>query len=406
MMFREYDYKKDRKAVHRIWKEIGWLEENEETLDILIDASCARIAEINGEAECLVLTTPGTIRYLHEDLPFSCVDGVGTSRIARKQRFAGKLTALSIAHSASEGALVTGLGMFEQGFYNRLGFGTGSYEHWITFDPASLKVNSEPSMPSRITMNDWEKVHRSRVQRKQHHGSCNLHAPKITEAEMKWPKKSFGFGYFDKKGEITHHVWFRAKKMEHGPYWVKWIAYQTREQFLELMALIKNLGDQVRAVAMREPADMQIQDLIDKPFKKRQITEKSEYENKMHASAYWQMRILDLEGCMEKTHLPEEVSFNLNLIDPIETMLDEDAPWYGIAGEYVVTLGPESHAERGKKRGLSTLKASVGAFSRMWLGIRPATGLAVTDDLIGPDQLLKKLDQTLQIPTPHPDWDF
>ena len=40
-----------------------------------------------------------------------------------------------------------------------------------------------------------------------------------------------------------------------------------------------------------------------------------------------------------------------------------------------------------------TLTATVNAFTRLWLGVRPATGLAVTDDLSGPPELLQQLDQ-------------
>jgi predicted acetyltransferase len=405
-MFREYDPEKDRDAVHRVYKEIGWLEEGKEhAVETFLEASHGYVAAVSGVAECLVCTAPGTVRYLEEDLSLLCVTTVGTSRVARKQGLAGKLTALSVAQGAGEGVLVAGLGMFEQGFYNRLGFGTGSYEHWASFDPASLTVEKKPRIPTRLTEDDWEKIHESRIRRKRMHGSCTLRPPKITKAEMEWPKNVFALGYLSDNDEITHHLCFSAKSAEHGPYWVKWMAYQTHEQFLELMALIKSLGDQVRLVSLCEPPDIQIQALLNKPFKRGQITKKSEYEQRMRALAYWQMRILDLEGCMEKTHLSEEISFNLNLIDPIESLLD-DAPWCGTGGEYIVTLGPNSCAEKGSKKGLPRMKASVGAFTRMWLGVRPATGLAVTDDLSGPKELLEKLDTVLCIPQPHPDWDF
>ncbi|MBU7047397.1 MAG: GNAT family N-acetyltransferase, partial [Theionarchaea archaeon] len=394
--FREYNPLKDREALQRIFKEVGWLEEGqEEALDMYIENSYAVVADIQGEAECCVSTAPGTIRYLEEDLPFSCVTGVTTSRIARKQKLAGHLTALAVAQAAQEGALVSGLGMFEQGFYDRLGFGTGSYEHLASFDPAQLRIDVQPQIPSRITKDDWEKVFEARLRRKRGHGACNICIPAIIRGEMSWHKKDFGMGYF-KEGEITHHVWFHAEKVERGPYSISWIAYQTYEQFLELMALIRSLGDQVRVVTMIEPAGIQLQDLLDKPFKSRELTEKSQYENRMRAFAYWQMRILDLEGCMEKTHLSgEDVSFNLVLIDPINEMVDTDALWQGISGKYVVSLGPFSHAEKGEDRTLPTLKASVNAFTRMWLGVRPATGLAVTDNLHGPQELLSDLDHIL-----------
>ena len=72
----------------------------------------------------------------------------------------------------------------------------------------------------------------------------------------------------------------------------------------------------------------------------------------------------------------------------------------------MVTLGPASGAEPGLDPALPTLTASVGAFTRMWLGVRPASGLAVTDDLAGPPELLEALDWALRLPQPKPDWDF
>ena len=104
---------------------------------------------------------------------------------------------------------------------------------------------------------------------------------------------------------------------------------------------------------------------------------------------------------MAKTRLDGPTArFNLVLKDPIEKYLDADAPWRGLSGEYVITLGPESSAEPGADPALPTLTASVGAFTRMWLGVRPATGLAVTDDLDGPPELLSALDRTLRLPVP------
>jgi hypothetical protein len=173
------------------------------------------------------------------------------------------------------------------------------------------------------------------------------------------------------------------------------------------MALLKNLGDQVRSVEMREPGNIQLQDLIVQPFRHGQLTEKSKYENRNRAIAYWQLRICDLAGCLAQTHLPgDEVRFNLKLNDPIEKHLAEAAPWRGISGDYVVTLGPSSGAELGADSALPTLTASVGAFTRMWMGVRPATGLSATDNLSGPPDLLDDLDQILRLPEPKLDWDF
>ncbi|MEA3406791.1 MAG: hypothetical protein U9R48_01765, partial [Chloroflexota bacterium] len=80
MAFRAYDKARDREAAHRIWEEAGWLEdEAEKAMDILVDASRAMVTEVAGSAECLVLSTPGTMRYLDEEVPFVGLTGVTTS---------------------------------------------------------------------------------------------------------------------------------------------------------------------------------------------------------------------------------------------------------------------------------------------------------------------------------------
>ena len=115
MDFHNYDPKKDKKAVQRIWRETGWLEDEKKEkklMNIFIKGGRALVAELNGEAECLVASMPGVIRYLDEDLPLSGVTAVTTSRVARKQGLAKRLTAQLIAADVAEGAIVCGLGMF------------------------------------------------------------------------------------------------------------------------------------------------------------------------------------------------------------------------------------------------------------------------------------------------------
>ncbi len=411
MKIRKYDPNRDKDAAHRIWHEVGWIEkdkEKEQAMDLFIGSMRALVAELNDEAECLVLSAPGTVHYLDEELPFSAVMSVTTSRVARKQGLASRLTARLVADDAADGALVAGLGIFEQGFYNQLGFGSGGYEHWISFDPSRLRIGVRARVPRRITPDDWAIVHASRLARLRGHGACNLNPPEITQAEMIWSKNGFGLGYADGPGgELTHHVWCRTKDNESGPYTILWLSFQTPDQFLELMALLKSLGDQVRLVRMVEPPGIQIQDLIVQPIKQRQVSEKSEFEARVNALSYWQMRICDLRGCLERTHLRgNEVRFNLALSDPIERFLGQSAPWRGVTGDYVVTLGPSSGAEQGTDACLPTLTTSVGAFTRMWLGVRPATGLAVTDRLYGPPELLQELDWALRLPEPKPEWEF
>ncbi|MCL5026139.1 MAG: sterol carrier protein domain-containing protein [Chloroflexi bacterium] len=199
-----------------------------------------------------------------------------------------------------------------------------------------------------------------------------------------------------------------------GGYRVEWMTYQTPWQFRELMALIKGLGDQVHLVKMREPGGIQLQDLLERPLRQFHASEGSRYAASNDAVARWQIRMLDLPGCLARTHLRGgPLRFNLHLSDPIERFLDDTAPWRGISGEYVVTLGPASSAEAGADAALPTLTASAGAFSRMWMGVRPASGLAATDALSvsagdspwrGPPELLRRLDAVLCLPQPNPDW--
>jgi hypothetical protein len=48
----------------------------------------------------------------------------------------------------------------------------------------------------------------------------------------------------------------------------------------------------------------------------------------------------------------------------------------------------------------------VNAFTRLWFGVRPASGLALSDELNAPPELLDALDRTLLLPQPLPDWDY
>jgi predicted acetyltransferase len=409
MVFRDYDPARDREAVRRIWQEVGWhSKDKEEAMYLVIEAGPAMVAEVDGEAECLVQTVPGAIRYLREDLPFICVTGVTTSHVARKQGFPRQLVATLLARAVANGAILAGLGMFEQGFYNQLGFGTGGYEHSMSFDPAQLRVPVRARVPRRVTNKDWEMVHACRLARRRGHGSCNLTPPTFTQSEMLYTHGGFGLGYCDgANGELTHHVWCGCHgDMERGPYEIQWMAFQTPEQFLELLAVIRNLGDQVRLVKMRELPGIQMQDLLDKPLKHREVTEKSKFEVGVDSLAYWQMRICDVAACLAKTHLRcSELRFNLSLTDPLARYLEGSA-WQGAGGKYIITLGAQCAAESGDDPSLPTLTATVPSFTRLWLGVRPATGLAITDDLSGPQALLEQLDEAFLLPEPHPDWDF
>ncbi|MCK5585815.1 GNAT family N-acetyltransferase [Candidatus Bipolaricaulota bacterium] len=408
MTFRTYQKDRDLEAVLRIYREVGWISEkaHEQAVQQLLESGRGLVAELQGSAECSVVADTGSIRYLETDLPLCVVAGVTTSRIARKQGLAGRLTAQLLAEEASEGQTVAMLGIFEQGYYNQLGFGNGSYENWCTLDPSMLQIPVKARTPIRLGVDDWQLMHDSRLTRLRMHGSCSINAPALTRADILWTEHGFGMGYMDEGGELSHHMWCSAKG-EHGPYRVNWMAYRTKDQFLELMALLHSLGEQVRSIRLHEPPGIQLQDFIRQPFKSRQITERSPHENRMTAGAYWQVRILDLNQCLSATKLDcEPIRFNLTLTDPITSLVPEECSWKGIAGEYTVTLGSESFAEPGVNVELPTMRASVNAFSRLWLGIRSATSLSWSDDLEAPEALLQALDHALRLPMPMPDWDF
>jgi predicted acetyltransferase len=405
---RNYSEKKDKKSVQRIWQECGWLSDSKkdkETLDTFLSTSNAKVYEYGGAAECLVVSTPSRLRYLDRDLDNAAVTAVTTSRIARNLGAASALLADVLRRDAEGGAKVSGLGVFEQGFYNRLGFGSGNYEHWIGFDPAWLVSLPKPGMPRRIDGASWKAIHQARLRRRKAHGAVDLLPPEITKIDMKWLKNSFCLGY--KKGNrITHCVVMHADNVESGPYTVDWMAYENLRQFRELLSLIAGLGDQVRMVKMREPREIQMQDFLKKPFQLQAITKSGKFEVASHAVAYWQMRILDLKACLSAMKCADGLRFNLVVADPVERHLNAGSGWKGCAGDYTVSLGPKSTVRKGLDESLDTLTASIGDLTRYWLGIQSAEALNVTGDFDGPDQLLQELDRVNTVPNPAPDWDY
>lgn len=410
MAFREYEQGRDRAAAHRIWREVGWIgpDAPEDVPERYVLGGRGLVAEIDGEAEVLVFTAPGDVQYIDERLAFGCVCGVTTSVVARKQGIAGRLTAEAVARCALDGAMVCGLGAFELGYYNRLGFGTGPYEHRATLDPSAMLIDAKARPPLRLGRDDIERVHACRLRRRRCHGSCSLLPPTTTEEFCNFNRASYGLGYADGPGgELSHALWL-GPEGEQGPHEVGFLAYETNDQLRELLAVLKSLGDQLYSLRLPEPPGVQVQDLVDKPFRHYGQTKGGKHEMRVEAYAWWQMRICDLAGCLARTHLAgPAVCFNLRLDDPIARFLDEGTAWRGVGGEYMVTLGPECAAEAGADPALPTLEASVGAFTRLWLGVRPARGLAFTDRLSGPEGLLRDLERALgAVPEPHVNWAF
>jgi len=198
-MIRAYDAERDLDAVARIWREVGWIDDSDSNLAALktfMSGANAEVAELNGSAECMVHWSPGSMHYQNTALPLCVVTGVTTSLVGRKHGFASAMTARALDQGANAGCAVAALGMFEQGFYDRFGFGTGTYDHRFTFDPAALKVDHVPYRPPvRLGIDDSADVHEALGNRNKTHGSIVLDFPENTQAELGWADDVRCLGY-------------------------------------------------------------------------------------------------------------------------------------------------------------------------------------------------------------------
>ena len=406
MTYRSYDAKKDEKAAVRIWRECGWPDpkKNKKSLEAFrgfIGCGTADVAEYKGEAECLVTTHRGSIVLLKTELPFRAVTCVVVGRLLRRQGSAGELTARVVMRAAVEGDAVAGLGIFDQGFYDKLGFGNFPYIHTVALDPLSLNVPRLKRPPVRLTPKDIPRMTANIAERHFHHGLVKIPLDGFWGIIVAESEQGFGLGFEDEEGRLSHHFW--AKPMgESGPYDIWWMAYRDYEGLIELLSLIKNLGDQVNTFKLREPWGIQIQDLLKRPLRTREISEGGKHRNEMRAASWKQARILNMEKTLAALRLPAgRVRFNLELTDPIEAYLPDDAAWKGCGGFWTVTLDETgSTAEPGTAEGPPMMKASINAFTRLVFGVSTPGGLALTDNLAAPAALLAELGEKLRLPTP------
>jgi len=401
------DYRSDDlPAITRLWREIGWIEDSERQADGLADLlryGTARVGVLDGDAECLVHRTPGTIRYDGTDLPLCAITAVTTSAVARNLGLASRLTAEAVAGGVQDGAAVAALGMFEQGFYDRFGLGSVGYLDYLTFDPTKLRVPPPQRRPVRVTRDDWRDVAALMGRRARGHGGVALDPPEVFLAELKFVEDPYlGLGFRGDDGRLTACM-IGTNKGEHGPFRITCLGYEDHRDLLDLLGLLRSLDAQIHSVVIAEPAGIQLQDLLDTPIRGNDpddLDRRPWHE----AMAYYQLRILDLAACVGARSWPgPPVSFDLVLTDPLS---EAAVTWAGLAGDHSITVGAPSTVVAGHRGDLPVLRASVGALSRLWFGVRPATGLAVTDDLAGPTELLEALDRALLLPAPNPGLSF
>ncbi len=121
-------------------------------MEIFIKKGDSIVTEYNNEVEALVSSNYGKIQYLGNELNYSNIGEVITGLTVRNKGLGGQLTAVKIAQEAASGIHVTGLGMFEHGFYNKLGFGTASGNKVYSFSPSALKIDKKSfRIPIRLT---------------------------------------------------------------------------------------------------------------------------------------------------------------------------------------------------------------------------------------------------------------
>lgn len=401
---RDFDYDQDLAAVKRIWREVGWIDSEKDAagLDDFFSVGRTRVGLINDQPECSVHTVQGTVQLNQTGLSLCAVTAVTTSRIARGKAFARRLTAEQLIHAHGQGAQAAALGMFDQGFYDQLGFGTGAYEHLFTIDPSTLNVNAKVPAPLRFGMEHASELHAAMLKRCKVHGAIDLLEPALFKAELSFADQFTALGYRDANGAISHFL-VLENKGEHGPDRVLMWAYQDTEQLMQLLGLLKGLGDQIYSVKLIEPPQLQLQALLKRPFRQRVMTKDSEHANEAKTLAWWQMRLLDVPAGVAALHnTPVSTEFIAHIDDP----LSEYAEHPVCGGRYRIVLGERCYAERVEEAASADLHCGIGAFSRWITGVAPASSLALTDDFTLGVELAGELDAAVNLPRPVPGWDF
>ncbi len=419
IQIRKMNPAEDVDAIVRLFRHAGWVSGSTKDLfekgsqhKKIVSGFCEEaegyVAVHDKRIESYAQSHQGTIRQTDVTLPLCAVTGVICSYILRKQRATSRLLAHLLVQRACAGDAIAMLGVFDQGYYDRLGFGTNPYEYEFYIDPRTLQVDGPVRPPQEFSVKDVERIYHSRRKAHRIHGTCTVDSMAMLRGEMIFHDEKNGFilGYTNDEGEITHHV-FGTLEGEHGPAYIPWMVYQTPEQLVELLCLIKGLSDQFYNFLIVQPPQIQLQDFLREPFRSVALSEGGKFAVKTEAYGFSQLRILDLEKTIGATHLSgETVSFNIQIDDPIRGLIPEEAAWRGLSGTYTVHLGEESSISSGTDNRYETVHMSINDFSRMIHGSVSPLKLKFMQKLDGSESLTQKLTRVLHLPEPHPFWLF
>ena len=299
--------------------------------------------------------------------------------------------------------------MFDQGFYNKMGLGTGAYINKFSFDPALLNIDIKPRTPVRLTAEHIGQMPAMLMNRPSLRGNVTLNLPKTFKGELDRGNR-FGLGYCE-GDRLTHFVWMKEKG-ESGPYRVEWMGYETGDGLLELLALLNSLAEQIYAVWMIEPPHVQLQSMLNRLFRSQAIAEKSKFGAEQETCAWYQLRILDLAQCVEALdYVVPEIRFQLNLDDPMDQLLqwpelaEQRTCWQSLSGSRILSLGPHAEVELGEDADLPALTCSINTLSRLFWGVARASSLVISDGLAALAELQSALGGAFTA-NPNPGWDF
>ena len=398
----------DLPSVTRMWREVGWIEHDSErqaeALGRLLQYGAARVGVVAGDAECLVHRTPGTIRYDGVDLPLCAITAVTTSPIARNLGLASRMTAEAIAAGAIDGAAVAALGMFEQGFYDRFGMGTLAYVDHLLLRPGEAArrpapAGARPCHPRRL--DGGRRPHgpsgpaaRQRQPRSARGapGRAGLGRGSLPRVRVPWRRRSAD-------GVHRRHQRRRARAVQGAAARLRGRrrpARPARPAAVARRAAAPGADGRARGDPAPGPH---------RPAHPGRGARRPRPPGVAHgrwrgtSSGSSTSRRASRRAPGRATRCPSTSSSPTRSARPTWT----GRAWPATTRSRSVRRRPSS---QGTGADLPVLRASIGALSRLWFGVRPATGLTVTDDLTGPPELLEALDRALVLPPPLPELSF